>query len=190
METSLFAPWGELLSGLVTGIFFGFLLRKAYVTRFNVIVGQLLLKDFTVMNVMMTAVAVGGVGIYSLIYLIPTLELTISATTLFSALVGGAIFGIGMAIMGYCPGTGVAAIADGAKDMWFGLLGMVVGAGIYAEVFPWIQKTIKPPNDITTTTLPEYFEVSPWVFIVPLLVMVAILAAVQMRSDKTIEIRD
>lgn len=46
MNISLFAPWNEILSGLIVGVIFGFLLRKAHVTRFNVIVSQLLLLDF------------------------------------------------------------------------------------------------------------------------------------------------
>ena len=176
METNLFATFGELFTGLLAGIAFGFLLRKAYVSRFDVIVGQLLFKDFTVMKVMMTAVAVGSALIYTLVALQPSLSLNISATTLFAALVGGAVFGIGMAIMGYCPGTAVAALADGAKEMWYGILGMIVGAAIYAELFPWIQSTIKPTHEIVKTTLPEHFGISPWVFVGPL--VLAIIVAV------------
>ena len=130
MVTALFAPWTELLSGLLVVTVFGFLLRKAYVTRFPVIVGQLLLKDFTVMKVMMTAIAFGSLGIY----LLPHSSLLIDPTPLAGALIGGGIFGVGMAVMGFCPGTGIGALADGSRDMWFGVLGMIVGAGIYAEL--------------------------------------------------------
>ena len=165
MNTVLFAPWYELIGGLFVGIIFGFLLRKGYVTRFNVIVNQFLLKDFTVMKVMLTAIAFGGLGIYTLMYFFPTKAFVINSTTFFAALLGGGIFGIGMAVMGYCPGTGVGALADGARDMWFGLLGMIVGAALYAESFGWITQYLKPIANISKKTLPSVFGVSPWLII-------------------------
>jgi len=155
----------ELLSGLMVGIGFGFLLRKGHVTRFNVIVGQLALKDFTVMKIILTAIAAGSVGMYALMTWFPGYEFMIAPTTLLAAAVGGGIFGIGMAVMGYCPGTGVAALADGAHDMWFGVLGMITGAALYAQNYTWITGKLKPACCMTTATLSHYFGMSPWVVI-------------------------
>ena len=45
----------QLLLGLGMGIVFGFLLQKGGVTNYDVIIGQLLLDDFTVVKVMLTA---------------------------------------------------------------------------------------------------------------------------------------
>ena len=50
----------QLILGLVMGILFGFLLQKGGVTSYHVIVGQLLLKDFTVVKIMLSAVIVGS----------------------------------------------------------------------------------------------------------------------------------
>ncbi len=163
MNISLFAPWTEIFSGLVVGVIFGFLLRKAHVTRFNVIVSQLLLLDFTVMKVILTAIASGSLMVQALILLNAGISLEISSTTLMASLLGGGLFGVGMALMGYCPGTGVGALADGARDMWFGVLGMIAGAGLYAEAYPWILQHIKPASALTKATLAEYFGVSPWI---------------------------
>ncbi len=173
MQTTLFTSWTEILSGLVAGIIFGFLLRKAHVTRFSVIVKQLLLQDFTVMKVIMTCVISGATGIALLRYFQPSLQLDIGATTFFATIVGGGIFGIGMAVTGYCPGTAIGALADGAKEMKFGILGMVTGAAIYAECFEWIQENLKPAHDLVKTTLPEYFGVSS-VAIIGVLLLCAI----------------
>ncbi|NGX53197.1 MAG: hypothetical protein KR126chlam5_01510, partial [Candidatus Anoxychlamydiales bacterium] len=63
----IFESFTKLISGALGGFAFGFLLRKAHVTRFNVIVKQLLLKDFTVMKVIFTAIIVGAVGIYAML---------------------------------------------------------------------------------------------------------------------------
>ena len=57
---------GKLLLGLMTGFVFGFLLQKGHVTKYKVIVGQFLLRDFTVLKTMLTAVVVGGAGVYGL----------------------------------------------------------------------------------------------------------------------------
>ena len=175
MNTLLLAPFPTLLSGLITGILFGFILRKALVTRFDIIVNQLLLRDFTVMKVILTAIACGSLGIYGLHSASPSLPFLISKTTLFSTMLGGTLFGIGMAIMGYCPGTGVGALADGARDMWFGVLGMIVGAALYAHLYPWIVSYIKPQKDMTTITLNGLFGISPWFFIAAIWCMLIIL---------------
>ncbi len=49
----------QLSIGLLTGILFGFLLQKGGVTRYDVIIGQLLLTDFTVVKIMLSAVVTG-----------------------------------------------------------------------------------------------------------------------------------
>ena len=57
----------KLILGLVTGIAFGFLLQKGRVAKFEVIVGQFLFRDWTVVKTMGTAVVVGAIGVYALV---------------------------------------------------------------------------------------------------------------------------
>jgi hypothetical protein len=49
----------QLSIGLLTGILFGFLLQKGGVTKYDVIINQLLLIDFTVVKIMLSAVITG-----------------------------------------------------------------------------------------------------------------------------------
>ena len=49
----------QLFIGLLTGILFGFLLQKGGVTKYDVIINQLLLIDFTVVKIMLSAVVTG-----------------------------------------------------------------------------------------------------------------------------------
>jgi len=49
----------QLMIGLFIGILFGFLLQKGGVTKYDVIIGQLLLTDFTVVKIMLSAVITG-----------------------------------------------------------------------------------------------------------------------------------
>ena len=55
-----------VIGGVLTGLFFGFLLQKGHVTRYNVIVGQFLFADFTVLKIMLTAIVTGAIGIYAM----------------------------------------------------------------------------------------------------------------------------
>ena len=42
-----------LIWGLIFGILFGFFLQKGGATKYDVIIGQLLLSDFTVLKIML-----------------------------------------------------------------------------------------------------------------------------------------
>ena len=53
----MFEDRGRLLLGLVSGIAFGFLLQKGRVAKFRVIMGQFLLKDWTVVKIMLSGQA-------------------------------------------------------------------------------------------------------------------------------------
>ncbi len=56
----------QVMLGLLFGIVFGFLLQKGGATSYEVIIGQLLLTDFTVLKIMASAVATGLVGFFLL----------------------------------------------------------------------------------------------------------------------------
>ncbi len=181
MQTALFSSWSEILSGLLSGIVFGFLLRKGHLTRFSTIVNQLRFKDFTVMKVMMTALVFS-----STCFTLLDLDPSISETTIRAALAGGLLFGVGMAILGYCPGTAVGALADGAKDVWFGILGMITGALVYAEAYGYIQETIKPDEELMKLSLTDYFSLSAWYFVIPIIIgYTTAIAVVHFRQRQT-----
>ncbi|NGX49957.1 MAG: hypothetical protein K940chlam5_01566 [Candidatus Anoxychlamydiales bacterium] len=161
----IFESFTKLISGALGGFVFGFLLRKANVSRFNVIVRQLLLKDFTVMKVIFTAIIVGAVGIYAMLGF-NMIELAIPTATISAVIIGGSIFGIGMSVLGYCPGTGIAALADGSRDMIFGLFGMIFGAALFGLSQPFIAKKIVLIDNLSNKTLSSVTGLSPWIFIV------------------------
>ena len=56
----------QLVIGLIIGIIFGFLLQKGGATQYDVIIGQLLLEDLTVVKIMLSAVLVGMIGVHLL----------------------------------------------------------------------------------------------------------------------------
>lgn len=177
----------RLVLGLLTGLAFGFLLQRGGVTQYRVILGQFLWKDHTVLRTMLTAVVVGAAGVYAM-HLHPevfgVVGLHVKGAAVLANIVGGVIFGAGMVLLGYCPGTGVAAIGAGSRHAIFGVLGMLAGAAIYAEVHPVAQKTILSVWSLGKITLPEVTGISPWAFVAGLAVIAAGLFAVLRRGER------
>jgi hypothetical protein len=171
MYENFFADWSVLLQGALTGLIFGFLLQKGGVTRYQTILGQFLFKDYTVLKVMLTAIVVGGIGIYAMRTMNPDLKLHIKSAQLLANIAGGLIFGVGMAVLGYCPGTGIAALGDGSRHAIPGLLGMLTGAATYAEAYPWLKQHVLSVWDLQKVTLPAITGISPWLYIIALLVI-------------------
>ena len=60
-----------------------------------------------------------------------------------SNVIGGLIFGAGFALLGYCPGTVAGAVGTGALDALIGgMVGMLIGAGIFADLYPALKAGI------------------------------------------------
>lgn len=170
----MFESLPNLLLGLLTGFVLGVLLQKGRVAKFEVITGQLLLRDWTVAKIMLTAIAAGAIGVYALM----TMELAslhIKPALLGGVIIGGVLFGCGMAILGYCPGTTIAACGEGHRDALFGLAGMLAGAFAYVWLFPAWDAVAAYWGDGGKITLPQISETSPWPWVVGLIAAVAVL---------------
>ncbi len=92
---------GQYLLALVLGILFGFALNKGGLTQYRKIVGVFRFTDLTVIKFMLTALITAGMGLYALKALGLVAFPTVPATYIVGNLVGGLIFGIGMALTGY-----------------------------------------------------------------------------------------
>ena len=148
------AAASKLVIGAAFGLAFGFLLQKGGVGKFNVLIGQLLLQDFTVAKVMLTAIVVGMVGIFALHHF-AKVNLHIKPTRVGANIIGGLLFGAGFALMGYCPGTAAAALGQGNWDALFGMVGLVAGSWIFAELSGWTKQTIEKWGDLGKVLLPD-----------------------------------
>jgi hypothetical protein len=151
--------------GLVTGVFFGFLLQKGRVLRFDKQVGAMLLKDMTIFKFMLSAILVGMIGIL-LLSDAQVIKISHKAMNLGAVLVGGALFGTGWAVMGFCPGTSIGALGEGRWHAVFAVLGMVTGAALYAELYPFFKSNVLAWKDFGKIGMPETLGLSPWVIIV------------------------
>lgn len=153
-----------ILYGLITGILFGFLLQKARVIRYDKQLGALRLMDMTIVKFMLSTVLVAMVGTY-LLKDLELVKLSIKPTLLGGVILGGLLFGVGWGLLGYCPGTALGALGEGRFDALWGILGMLVGAGLYAEAYPFLKKTILTWGDLGKITFPEILGVNHWIII-------------------------
>jgi uncharacterized membrane protein YedE/YeeE len=90
-----------LVLALVLGVFFGFSLNKAGLTRYHKIVNVFRFTDMLVLQYIMTALAVAMIGLFSLRAIGVLKFPNIPSTYIVGNLAGGLIFGIGMALTGY-----------------------------------------------------------------------------------------
>lgn len=157
----------RLILGLIVGILFGMLLQKGGAAEHDVILGQLLLTDFTVVKIMLSA-SVTGMLIIHILKSLNLVQLHPKPGSFGSSVVGGLLFGVGFAVLGYCPGTIAAGVGQGALDALIaGVPGILIGSGIFAAYYPKLQKTILSKGDFGQVTLPELFKVNPWVVVIP-----------------------
>ncbi|MCX7931873.1 MAG: YeeE/YedE family protein [Rhodovarius sp.] len=155
---------GALVLAVVFGAIFGALLHRGRVLDYNVIVNQLRLRDFTVLKVMLTAIIVGGIGVFLLVDA-GAARFALRDANLLAVSLGAAIFGVGMVLYGYCPGTGLAATATGSLHAGVGVVGMLVGAVLYALSFDWVRTHILPVGALGKVTLMDVTGIpAAWIF--------------------------
>jgi uncharacterized membrane protein YedE/YeeE len=154
-----------LIMGLLTGMLFGFLLQKARVVRYDKQIGALRFQDMTIVKFMFSAIIVGMVGIHFL-DLFGLVRLLYKPVVLGENITGGLLFGLGWGLLGYCPGTQGGALGEGRWDALWGILGMIVGAGLYAETYPFLMKNILNWGNFGYLTIPQLFGVNRWIVII------------------------
>ncbi|MBN2676426.1 MAG: YeeE/YedE family protein [Anaerolineaceae bacterium] len=160
--------------GLAFGIVFGFLLQKGGVTKYDVILGQLLLTDFTVLKIMLSAVVTGMLGIY-LMKSLGWVELQPKSGSVGMNVIGGLIFGVGFAVLGYCPGTIAGAIGNGFLDALVGgVIGIWIGAGLFAAIYPKLRNGILTKGDFGDVTLPRLLKVNDWFVVIPAATLISL----------------
>lgn len=163
-----------LFFGLGFGIIFGFLLHKGGATKYDVIIGQLLLTDFTVLKIMLAAIVTGMIGVYFMKSL-GWIKLSIKSGSVGMNVIGALIFGVGFAVLGYCPGTLAGAVGNGYLDaITGGVAGIVLGTWIFAVMYPRLKDGILKKGDFGDITIPGLLKVNDWMVVVPAVVLIVL----------------
>lgn len=127
-----------LLIGTLLGFAFGFVLERSGFGRSTILAAQFYFKDTRVLKVMFSSIvtALLGMTILSGLGVLDMDSLRVPPTFLWPQLVGGLLLGAGFIISGYCPGTGVVAMASGKLDGAAAIFGVVAGSVLFGFLFP------------------------------------------------------
>lgn len=161
------APWQgtgdtgtELVTAVAIGTAFGAALERAGLGSARKLVGQFYGTDLTVFKVMFSAIVVAMLGTFWLgrLGVLELARVDVPETWLAPQLVGGALFGAGMATAGLCPGTSCVAAASGRGDglaVLFGMFSGVLATGLlFAPLRGFYEATARGP-----LTLPAWLGV-------------------------------
>lgn len=130
-----------ILTGLAMGLVFGFALEKSRVFEPGVIVGQMQMRNFTMLKIFLAAV-VSGLVVLAALQGFGYVRLVPKATIYGADIVGGLILGAGIALAGACPGTVLAQIGAGYRDAWATLVGGLLGALVYSYLDPTLAPMV------------------------------------------------
>jgi uncharacterized membrane protein YedE/YeeE len=112
------------------GLGFGWWLERAGLGSASKLMGQVHLTDLAVFKVLFSAIVTAMLGLFwlSRIGVVDLSRVYVPETFVLPQLVGGLVFGAGMALAGLCPGTSCVAAATGRGD------GLAVAGGFFAGV--------------------------------------------------------
>jgi uncharacterized membrane protein YedE/YeeE/rhodanese-related sulfurtransferase len=129
----------RLLTGLVIGFGFGFVLERAGFGNARKLASQFYLEDMTVLKVMFTAILTAMVGLYGLASLgfVDLSMIWINPTFIPAQAVGGFLLGIGFIMSGLCPGTSVVSMVSGRIDGWVTFAGIFAGIALFTLTVDW-----------------------------------------------------
>lgn len=97
------------------------------------------MDDFTVAKAIAVAIGVGAILL--------SIETSMGITSYHvkpliagGIVFGGLLFGAGMAILGYCPGTLAISLGEGSLDALFGIIGGLTAGFAYTLSVPFIKQ--------------------------------------------------
>ena len=122
------------------GVIFGFILERGGFGTSAHIAPVFYFRSTIVPKIMVAAIITTATLIFlgTIFGYVDYSQIFIPTTYLWPYLVGGVIFGLGMVMSGWCPGTAVVGIATLKIDALFFALGLLVGMFFYFDIYQYI----------------------------------------------------
>ena len=132
-----------MIMTVIFGFLFGAILQYASLNKYNTISGLAILEDFSVAKTISLAIGIGAL-ILGIEIGLGFASYHVKPFILSGIILGGLIFGMGMAILGYCPGTLAISLGEGSLDALIGIIGGLVGGLVFTLLQPSIAPILGP----------------------------------------------
>jgi uncharacterized membrane protein YedE/YeeE len=159
---------------LILGFLFGAALKYANLNKYNVISGLALRENFAVAKAIAIAIGIGAI-LLNVEIAFGFASYHVKPFIVGGLILGGLIFGTGMAILGYCPGTLAVSFGEGSIDAFIGIIGGLAGGIFYSLILPFILPILGP--DLGTISLNSLIGTNTLFFIVLFLVGILFIMA-------------
>jgi len=146
---------GSLAVVFLIGIVFGAIIQYSRVDKFEKIAGFAMLRDTVIVKMLFLAIGLAAIGLYFMVQA-GYASYHPKPIILGGLIIGGMLFGISMAILGKCPGTGPVSISEGRIDVLVGAIGGIFGGLVFTVYFDFFKKIMG--ESLGKTTLITYFQ--------------------------------
>ena len=146
---------GSVALVFLIGLVFGVIIQYSRVDKFEKIAGFAMLRDTVVPKMLFLAIGLAAIGLYFMVEA-GYASYHPKPIILGGLIIGGAIFGVSMAILGKCPGTGPVSIAEGRIDVLVGAIGGIFGGLVFTLYYDFFKKIMG--ESLGKTTLITYFH--------------------------------
>jgi len=146
---------GSLFVVFMIGIVFGAIIQYSRIDKFEKIAGFAMLRDTVVPKMLFLTIGLASIGLYFMVQ-VGYATYHPKPIILGGLIIGGILFGISMAILGKCPGTGPVSIAEGRIDVLVGAIGGIFGGLVFTLYYDFFKKIMG--ESLGKTTLVSYYH--------------------------------
>ena len=147
---------GSVALVFLIGVIFGGIIQYTRVDKFEKIAGFSMLKDTIIPKMLFLTVGLTSIGLYFMIDA-GGAHYHVKPIILQGLIIGGILFGVSMAILGKCPGTGPVSIAEGRIDVLIGAIGGLLGGLVFTLYYDDFFKPLMGES-LGKTILPDFFK--------------------------------
>jgi len=148
------------LLSLPLGTLFGFILSRAGATTYDFYAKLFLFQDLQLLWVIVTAGAVGALGVALLkatgAKALVGSSISFKGKPYKRALVPGSLlFGAGWGLAGACPGTALVMLGEGKLGALFTIVGLVLGTYLYGRIVVPVNGRAESSASVGVSASPE-----------------------------------
>jgi len=156
VETVINMEHGSVALVFLIGVIFGGIIQYTRVDKFEKIAGFSMLKDTIIPKMLFLTVGLTSIGLYFMIDA-GQAHYHVKPIILQGLIIGGILFGVSMAILGKCPGTGPVSIAEGRIDVLVGAIGGLLGGLVFTLYYDDFFKPLMGES-LGKTILTDFFK--------------------------------